>query len=95
MTEYAEALGLFGVGQHGFRQKHSTTSNILAHHERLLKQLELGRLVDCIYIDLSRAFDKVSHTLIICKLKKAGFHGRLLAFCSNFLNDRQQMVFAY
>ena len=40
MTEHAEALWLFGVGQHGFRQKHSTTSNILNHHERIIKQLE-------------------------------------------------------
>ena len=41
MVEHTECLGLFGVGQHGFRKKHSTTSNILYHHERIIKQLEL------------------------------------------------------
>ena len=51
-------------------------------------------MVDPIYIDLSRAFDRVSHTRLIKKLKQAGFHGDLLAFFYNFLNGRKQVVYA-
>ena len=40
MVEHAECFGLFGAGQHGFRKKHSTTSNILHPHERIIKQLD-------------------------------------------------------
>ena len=40
MVEHVECLRLFGAGQHGFRKKHSTTSNILHPHERIIKQLE-------------------------------------------------------
>ena len=54
--------------------------------------MERGELVDAIYIDLSRAFDQVSHTRLIKKLKQAGFHGDLLAFFFNFLNGRKQVV---
>ena len=36
----------------------------------------------------------MSHTKLIKKLKQAGFHGDLLAFFFNFLNGRQQRVYA-
>ena len=85
LIEHAEEHNLFGDNQHGFRGSHSTTSNILIHHERILKQLEEGKSVDTNYVDLSKAFDKVGHAKLIRKLKKAGYHGRLLHFFYNFL----------
>ena len=94
LVEHVEEFNLFGYNQHGFRGNRSTTSNILIHHERILKQLEEGRSVDTNYIDLSKAFDKVGHAKLIRKLKKAGYHGRLLHFFYNFLRNRTQRVLA-
>ena len=56
--------------------------------------MERGETVNAIYIDLSRVFDRVSHTRLIKKLKQAGFHGDMLAFFFNFLNGRKQVVYA-
>ena len=51
--------------------------------------------MDSIYIDLSRAFDKAGHGLLIRKLKKIGVCGRLLQYCINFLTGgRTQRVLA-
>ena len=50
--------------------------------------------MDTIYVDLAKAFDKVGHAKLIRKLKKAGYHGRLLHFFYNFLRNRTQRVLA-
>ena len=91
---HAERLGLLSEDQHGFHRKKSTGSNLLEHHQRIVDAMERGETVDTIYIDLSRAFDRVSHTRLIKKLKQAGFHGDVLAFFFNFLNGRKQVVYA-
>ena len=70
LIEHAEEHNLFGDNQHGFRGSRSTTSNILIHHERILKQLEEGKLVDTNYVDLLKAFDKVGHAKLINNLRK-------------------------
>ena len=65
---HAEKHNLFGENQHSFRGSHSTTTNILIHHEKILRQLEEGKTVDTNYVDLSKALDKVGHAKLIRKL---------------------------
>ena len=77
---HAERLGLLSEDQHGFRRKKSIGSNLLEHHQRIVDAMERGETVDAICIDLSRVFNRVSHTRLIKNLKQAGFHGDALAF---------------
>ena len=44
---------------------------------------------DVIYIDFSRAFDRVSHILLVRKLYNYGFRGNLLSWFSSYLSGRQ------
>ena len=73
ILQHAEAVGAISKTQHGFRHHHSTLSNVLAHVEKLIRQLEQGKVVDCLLLDLAKAFDTVPHTRIIRRMKKAGF----------------------
>jgi hypothetical protein len=43
-------------------------------------------------MDFSKAFDKVSHSLIIHKLKHYGMTGKTNEWIKNFLSDRTQSV---
>ena len=45
-----------------------------------------------IFLDISKAFDKVWHKGIIFKLKQNGISGKLLSVLSDFLKDRKQRV---
>ena len=45
-----------------------------------------------VFLDISKAFDKVWHEGIIFKLKKNGISGKLLSVLSDFLKDRKQIV---
>ena len=45
-----------------------------------------------IFLDISKAFDKVWHKGLIYKLRQYGFSGNLLALLTDFLSNRKQRV---
>ena len=44
------------------------------------------------YIDLKKAFDTLDHNILLQKLEKYGFRGKILCLLSNYLEKRQQNV---
>jgi hypothetical protein len=44
--------------------------------DHVTKNLDQGKQTDCFIMDLSKAFDEVSHSLIIHKLKHYGITGK-------------------
>ena len=82
---------LYG-SQHGFRKQHSTETATLELVDTLLQTLDSGKLPISIFLDLSKAFDTLDHTILINKLKHYGISGTSLNWISNYLTDRQQFV---
>ncbi|GAB0210224.1 mitochondrial enolase superfamily member 1 [Grus japonensis] len=54
--------------------------------------LDEGRAVDVVYLDLSKAFDTVSHNILIGKLRKHGLDEWTVRWVENWLNGRAQRV---
>ena len=54
--------------------------------------LDDGKSVDVAYFDYSKAFDKVSHRLLMTKLKAYGIDGKLLVWLEAWLTCRRQRV---
>ena len=48
--------------------------------------------MDVAYFDYAKAFDKVSHKLLILKLKGYGIDGKLLTWLEAYLRERHQRV---
>ena len=48
--------------------------------------------VRSIYLDMSKAFDKVWHEGLLFKLKQNGVEGKLLNLLQNYLTNRKQRV---
>lgn len=78
--------------QHGFRASKSTTTQLLSFYDTVHKNLDNNIQTDIIYLDLAKAFDKVSHELLLIKLQKYGFNGKLLTWFHQYLNNRRQCV---
>jgi len=74
--------------QHGFLKTKSVTTNLLEAHSDWTNALDSKMNVDIVYFDFAKAFDKVSHTLLIQKLEKIGVKGTLLKWIKNFLSNR-------
>ena len=92
ITNHLENNNLMNRSQHGFREKHSTISQLLYYMDSVLAMLEKGNPVDAIYMDFSKAFDKVDHTILIRKMENLGIKGKTLRWLQTFLENRQQQV---
>ena len=55
--------------QHGFVKGRSCQTNILLCLEKWTEIVDAGNSVDVAYFDYAKAFDKVSHRLLLVKLK--------------------------
>jgi hypothetical protein len=78
--------------QYGFRQSRSCTSQLLGHINDLTDRLENGNLVDTVYLDFSKAFDKVVHYKLINKLRLRRVPDLLINWIVSFLSNRTQSV---
>ena len=84
--------GLLSEQQHGFVRGRSCQTNILLCLERWTDILDGGNGVDVAYFDYAKAFDKVSHRLLLVKLQAYGIDGKLLNWLKAYLENRQQRV---
>ena len=77
--------------QFGFRQGRSCVSNLLCFYDKVTDSIqERDGWVDSIYLDFSKAFDKVPHKRLIWKLQHiGGVDGALLKWMIDFLQGRK------
>ena len=54
--------------------------------------MESGHPVDSVYLDFSKAFDKVDHQILLKKVESLGITGKILSWIRTFLTNRQQQV---
>ena len=83
---------LISQQQHGFVRGRSCQTNILLCLERWTEMTDQNKNVDVAYFDYAKAFDKVSHRLLLIKLRAYGIDGKLLAWLAAYLEDRRQRV---
>ena len=70
--------------QHGFMRGKSTTTQLLEVYHNILENVAGGKEVDVIYLDLTKAFDKVPHNTLLKKLESSGIRGPLsIAYVSH------------
>ena len=73
-------------------QGKSCTTNLLHFLEVLTKAVDDGDAVDIIYLDFSKAFDKVPHKKLLQKMAAHGITGKIKNWTENWLTGRQQRV---
>ena len=74
--------------QSGFKPGDSCINQLLSTTHEIFQSFD----VRSVFLDISKAFDKVWHDGIIFKLKQNGITGNLLNLLSNFLRNRKQRV---
>ena len=92
IVSYLESNKLICDNQHGFRKGRSCLSQLLVHFDDILNHLQNADSTDCVYLDFSKAFDKVDHRKLLIKIKQLGIKGKVYDWIESFLNERYQEV---
>ena len=90
---YEHVVTSLSSRQHGFVRQKSTITNMLAFLQAVYKALDKDQHsgVVAFYTDNSKAFDKVSHYLLLCKVASLGVNGCLLELLHDYHSDRKQI----
>lgn len=92
IAAHLDGHSFFHRSQHGFRKHYSCETQLACFTHSLHSILDRGAVVDCIFLDFSKAFDKVSHKLLLLKLSKLNLDTSVLAWLRCFLTNRFQFV---
>ena len=83
---------LLNVSQHGFLPKRSCVSNLLQFVDDVTAFMDDKKSVDVIYLDFSKAFDKVPVKRLVLKVKDLGIVDKTANWIESWLSDRCQRV---
>ena len=94
LVAHIDMNNLLPNGQHGSRATRSTLTQLLSQWDVILAGLEEGDGVDSVYLDFSKAFDKVETGVLLHKLKDSKVLGKIGVWLARFLDSaqRQQAV---
>ena len=92
MFEFFIENDLISQHQSGFKPGDSCINQLLSITHEIHQSFDDGFDVRSVFLDISKAFDKVWHDGLIFKLKQNGISGNLLNLLSNFLRNRKQRV---
>ncbi|KAF7238311.1 RNA-directed DNA polymerase from mobile element jockey [Varanus komodoensis] len=84
--------GRLTATQHGFRKNRSCQTNLVEFYDKVSRWLDGGDAVDVVYLDFSKAFDKVPHDILVEKLRSFGIHQSTVWWIRAWLTDRKQRV---
>ena len=92
LSDHLRANNIITASQHGFLAKKSTETQLLECVNDWTGSLNRHENVDVFYMDISKAFDVVSHPKLLYKLKKYKITGKFFNWISAFLSTRTQCV---
>ncbi|KAK4830654.1 hypothetical protein QYF61_012534 [Mycteria americana] len=92
ITWHVEDNQVIRPSQHGFRKGRSCWTNLISFYDKVTRVMDEGKAVDVVYLDFSKAFDTVSHNILLEKLASHGLDRCTLHWIKNWLDGRAQRV---
>ena len=92
MFEFFSENELISHNQSGFKPEDSCINQLLCITHDIYQSLDDGLETRGVFLDISKAFDKVWHDGLLFKMKQNGISGNLLNVITDFLNQRKQRV---
>jgi hypothetical protein len=93
IVAHLDKYSLIHDSQYGFRRNLNCEYQLVHYLDTVTKLLDDGHNVDVLYLDMQKAFDKVSHNYLLNKLGDE-FHigGNVMQWLKAYLNNRRQRV---
>ena len=90
MTDFLKKHKILYKLQFGFRENHSTTLALIEVLNEIYSNLDSGKFVLGVFLDLKKAFDTIDHKVLIHKLEHYGFRGVVSKWFASYLSNRKQ-----
>jgi hypothetical protein len=88
IMKHADTHNILYPLQHGFQKGLSCEIQLMEFVDDITRNIDVGKQTDCLIMDFSKAFDKVSHSLLQHKLDHYGIRGKTGEWIKTFLSDR-------
>lgn len=92
LVEFSKKFNIMKKEQHAFQSSKSTSSACFQLIEEIVNSLDSKKLTSVVFIDMTKAFDFVSHAILLSKLEQLGIRGPALNWIQSYLNNREQCV---
>ena len=92
MFEFFTENKLISQNHSGVKPGDSCISQLLCITHNIYQSLDHGLEARAVFVDISKAFDKVWHGDLLFKLKQNGISGKLLTVIADFLYQRKQRL---
>ncbi|MDJ0596593.1 MAG: reverse transcriptase family protein [Pleurocapsa sp. MO_226.B13] len=92
IREHLDRHDLINDTQHGFMKGKSCLTNLLSFYSEVYEAVDNDKVYDAVYLDFSKAFDRVPHERLIKKTRAHGIEGRVLNWIQAWLRGRKQRV---
>jgi hypothetical protein len=89
---YFRSNHLLNIHNSGFQRDDSAILRLLSLTDSIYQGLDNHDEILLVFLDVSKAFDRVWHKGLLYKLKQAGIHGALLSWFESYLLNRRQRV---
>ena len=90
--KFLEVNNILFQSQYGFRTQHSCTDAICELTGEITKNKENGLYTIGVFLDLSKAFDTLPHTILLDKMNKYGIRGLANKWFASYLESRTLRV---
>ena len=91
-VDHLENCGLFSDFQYGFRSSQSTADLLTVVSDRIARAFNRFGATRAVALDISKAFERVWHAVVLHKLKSYGISGQIFGLISFFLSNRRLRV---
>ncbi|CAM4617835.1 unnamed protein product [Caretta caretta] len=92
ILKHLEERKVIRSSQHGFTKGKSCLTNLVAFYDKITPSVDEGKAVDMLFLNFSKAFDTVSHSVLASKLKKYGLDEWTIRWIESWLDRRAQWV---
>ena len=92
LRKFLDDNNLITDAQYGLRRGSSTLDQLLDVYDLVMKKMDEKMFTKLLFLDVSKAFDKVWHRGLLHKMEHLGIKNQLLKFFKDYLSDRQQRV---
>ena len=92
LYSYLSIHDILYQSQYGFRESHSTVHAVSEFVSNVLQAFDENKMTLSVFLDLSKAFDTIDHSIMISKLEHYGIRGIALQWFQSYLSNRKQFV---